>query len=84
MFRTKKMEATKIQIRRTQRYGASRRHVLVIPDVFVRDNNLQIDDEYEIYRTKFNGSDALIVVPLKVNGDANNIVNPKSEDVTEL
>lgn len=79
MFDTKKMDAVKIEIRKTQRYGGSKRQVVVIPEVFVRDNNIVDEDELEIYRTNYNGADALIIVPLKTNGKYStaDIVNDK-------
>lgn len=61
--------ATKIAIRKTQRYGGSYKQALIMPEVYVRDNKIETDDEMEFYRTDFKGIDALIVIPSKANGN---------------
>ncbi len=39
--------------------------VLSIPQIFLEDNNMKAGDIMEVYRSKTNGEDVLVLVPKK-------------------
>lgn len=58
----------KIVIGKTHKYSASVNGIGIrIPDVFVKDNNLHPKSSIEIFRTKTNGKDSLILIPSNGN-----------------
>lgn len=65
-----KMEAMqKIDEKKIIKYG-SIAHTLPIPKVFITDNKINTGDELEIFRTRFDGRDALVVfakLPVEVS-----------------
>ena len=50
----------KIDEKKIIKYG-SIAHTLPIPKVFISDNKINTGDEVEIYRTKIDGRDALVL-----------------------
>lgn len=51
---------------------------IVIPRVYVEDNNIEAGDTVEIYRGTVNGKDAIVILPSSVNliySNYKNLVN---------
>ena len=71
---------TKIATHKLFKYG-TRSLGLWIPPVFIQDNALAAREDVDVYRTKIDGRDALVLIP---NGIEDNIINPEAKDVTEL
>lgn len=69
----------KIATHKTFKYGTISLG-LWIPSVFVKDNELQAKDDLDIYRTEFNGEDALIIIPTKSNGNSKPNTSLKSQE----
>lgn len=71
---------TKIATHKLFKYG-TRSLGLWIPPVFIQDNELTAKEDVDVYRTKIDGRDALVLIP---NGVEDNIINSQSKVVTEL
>lgn len=68
----------KIDIGKTHKYSASVNGVGIrIPDVFVRDNDLKPKSTIEIYRTKTDGKDSLILIPSNGKSNSKNSMERK-------